>query len=76
MINAMTGGSDFAEDINRQLAQVANEFNIPIAVGSQTIALEDPDTVESFSVVREIVEKGIVIGNLSARTSLEDAKRQ
>lgn len=75
MINAMTGGSDFAEDINRQLAQVANEFNIPIAVGSQTIALEDPDTVESFSVVREIVEKGIVIGNLSARTSLEDAKK-
>lgn len=74
MINAMTGGSDFAEDINTQLAQVANEFNIPIAVGSQTIALEDAETIKSFAVVRDIVDKGIVIGNLSGRASVDEAK--
>ena len=39
MINAMTGGSNLSEEINRDLARVAREFNLPMAVGSQTIAL-------------------------------------
>lgn len=74
MINAMTGGSDFSEDINRDLAEVANEFNIPMAVGSQTIALEDEETRKSFEVVREVIKDGIVISNLSGFATPEDAK--
>ena len=41
MINAMTGGGEFAMEINRQLADMARTYEIPMAVGSQTIALEN-----------------------------------
>ncbi len=75
MINAMTGGSDFAEEINMHLAEVAKEFNIPMAVGSQTIALEEEDSAQSFKIVREVCEDGIILGNLNGMATLEDAKR-
>src|SRR5665648_85904 len=76
LINAMTGGSEFSSDINRNLAELALEFNIPMAVGSQTIALEDENCCESFKVVREIVgPNGIVISNLSGTATPDDVKR-
>lgn len=76
LINAMTGGSEFSSEINKNLAELALEFNIPMAVGSQTIALEDENCCESFKVVREIVgNDGIVISNLSGRASATDVKR-
>lgn len=76
LINAMTGGADFSKDINRDLATLAKAFNIPMAVGSQTIALEEADNQGSFRVVRDIVgDEGIVIGNLSGQASIEDAQR-
>lgn len=77
MINAMTGGSEFTEGINEDLAKLAKEFNIPMAVGSQTIALcNDKECLNSFSVVREIIgEEGIVISNLSGNANLEDVKQ-
>lgn len=75
MINAMTGGNEFSEDINRDLAGVANEFRIPMAVGSEKIALEDEDARESFEIVREIIKDGIVLSNLSGEATVEEAKR-
>lgn len=75
MINAMTGGNNLSEEINRDLANVAREFNLPMAVGSQTIALEDEDARKSFEIVREIIDDGIVISNLSGFSSAEDAKK-
>lgn len=75
MINAMTGGSDFSQEINRDLSNLAKEFNIPMAVGSQTIALEEEESRESFKVVREIIgSNGIVISNLSGQATLQEAK--
>lgn len=74
MINAMTGGSDLSEEINKSLANVAAEYDLPMAVGSQTIALEDKDSRKSFEIVREIIKDGIVISNLSGFASTEDAK--
>ncbi len=72
IINAMTGGSDLSQDINRDLSRLAKEFNIPMAVGSQTIAVEDSTKTSSFEVVREnIGPEGIVISNLSGQASLE-----
>lgn len=76
LINAMTGGADFSQEINKDLAILAKEFNIPMAVGSQTIALEEEDSQESFKIVREIIgNDGIVISNLNGQASVEDAKR-
>jgi len=53
MINAMTGGTNFSREINRELSKIAKKHNIPMAVGSQTIALEDGDSHKSFKIVRD-----------------------
>ncbi len=77
MINAMTGGAEFTKSINTDLARLAKKFNIPMAVGSQTIALcEEEGCIESFKIVRETLgDDGIVVSNLSANASLEDCKK-
>ncbi|MDF2591236.1 MAG: fni [Clostridia bacterium] len=71
MINAVTGGTDYTYDINKQLAQLSMTYNIPMAVGSQTIALHDLSKQEGFKIVREINKSGIVIANISANSSYE-----
>lgn len=77
IINAMTGGSDFSREINQDLSGIAKEFKIPMAVGSQTIALcEDEECIDSFKIVREnIGDEGVVIANLSAHATVDEAKR-
>ncbi len=72
MINAMTGGTEYSGEINRKLARLAVKFNIPIAVGSQTVALNDPKAADTFRKVREINNEGIVIANLSANSDIDD----
>lgn len=73
MVNAMTGGGELSADINEDLSSICESLNIPMAVGSQTIALEDNEALESFSLVKE---KNLVrIGNLGAEKSLEDFKK-
>jgi len=75
LINAMTGGSEFSEEINRDLSNIAKDFNIPMAVGSETIALEEKEAEKSFRVVRDTIgDEGIVIGNIGGLSSPEDAK--
>lgn len=72
MINAMTGGGDLSADINEDLSSICKNLNIPMAVGSQTIGLEDAQAEESFSLIKD---KDLVrIGNLGAERSLEDFK--
>lgn len=73
MINAVTGGTDYTAEINEKLAVLARDFNIPMAVGSQTIAIQDAHAEQGFRIVREINKDGIVIANVSANSSLEDA---
>ena len=76
MINAMTGGGEFAMEINRQLADMARTYEIPMAVGSQTIALENGEEAErSFRVVREEMGEGLVLANLNANATPQDALR-
>lgn len=77
LINAMTGGSALTQEINRDLSTLAKEFNIPMAVGSQTIALEnDEESIESFKIVREIIGiDGIVISNLSGQATVAQARQ-
>ena len=76
IINAMTGGTEFAGEINRELSLLAKTFNIPMAVGSETILLcEDDACKDSFKIVREnISDEGIVIANLNGHATLDDVK--
>jgi len=65
-INAMTGGSEQAKVINQRLAQLALAFKLPMATGSMSIALKDPSSMETFSIIREVNPHGFLIANLGA----------
>jgi isopentenyl-diphosphate Delta-isomerase len=75
LINAMTGGAERTERINRDLAEVARRTGIAMAVGSQRAALKDERLVRTYAVVREVNPDGIVIANLGAGASVPDAQR-
>jgi len=63
IISAMTGGYGKAEEINRNLAAVAEEFGVGMGVGSQRAALENPEVARTYSVIKEY-EIPLRIGNL------------
>jgi isopentenyl-diphosphate delta-isomerase len=65
-INAITGGVDDAENVNRELALTAKECGLALAVGSQMAALENPLYVKTFQVVREVYPEGIIFANMGA----------
>jgi isopentenyl-diphosphate delta-isomerase len=75
-INAMTGGGgEKTLNINRDLARVASECGIAIAVGSQMSALKNAEEVESYRIVRKENPHGIVIGNLGSEATVDEALR-
>ncbi len=48
LINSLTGGTEQAKEINRMLAATAGRFGLAMAVGSMTIAIEEPELKDSF----------------------------
>ncbi|UCH05132.1 MAG: type 2 isopentenyl-diphosphate Delta-isomerase [Candidatus Thorarchaeota archaeon] len=66
VIAAMTGGHPRTYDINRKLAEAAEMLRIPIGVGSQRAAIEDPSLADTFRVVREKAPSVPVIANIGA----------
>ena len=70
IINAITGGGAFPRKINEALAVAANETGIAIAVGSQTVAMENPECADSFRIVRKLNPNGLVIANVGANSSV------
>ena len=75
VINAMTGGAAGVAEINRTLARVAARFGLAMAVGSQTAALRDPSTTDSYAVVRREHPGGVVLANLSADVDPATARK-
>lgn len=66
IISCMTGGTEEAENINAQLALVAEELQIPIGVGSQRQALENDKYSHTYDVIRKNAKTVPVLGNLGA----------
>ncbi|MGQ4911042.1 MAG: type 2 isopentenyl-diphosphate Delta-isomerase [Candidatus Thorarchaeota archaeon] len=66
IIAAMTGGHPRTKSINQRLAVAAEELGIPIGVGSQRAAVEDPSLADTFSIVRESAPSVPVIANIGA----------
>jgi isopentenyl-diphosphate delta-isomerase len=66
VIAAMTGGHPKTYEINKKLAGAAEELRIPIGVGSQRAAVEDPSLADTFQVVREAAPSVPVIANIGA----------
>lgn len=69
LIDAMTGGTDKSLQINRILAAAASKYGLAMAVGSMTVAIENPALRNSFTIVRETNPDGIILANLGANCS-------
>jgi len=65
MVAPMTGGHPRAHELNRRLAIVAEEFGLAFGVGSQRIALEDPECAPYFAV-RDVAPGVPLFANLGA----------
>lgn len=65
LISSMTGGAQQAGEINRVLAETAQEFGLVMGVGSQRAALEDPSTAGTFQV-RRYAPDVLLLANLGA----------
>ncbi|KRM68032.1 type 2 isopentenyl-diphosphate Delta-isomerase [Apilactobacillus ozensis] len=74
-IEAMTGGSKLAGELNEKLARIANKCNLAIASGSESIAIKDASTVQSFANLRKFNPNGIIIANMGASHSVNNAKK-
>jgi isopentenyl-diphosphate delta-isomerase len=64
IISAITGGTEEAEKINRILATVAGKLSIGIGVGSQRIAIQQPEVEKTFRIVRDEAPDTLIIGNI------------
>lgn len=63
LISSMTGGTDAAQRINRNLAEAASQLGIAMGLGSQRAMLEDPTLIDSYSV-REIAPDILLFANM------------
>jgi len=66
LIEGMTGGTEIAAIINKNLATIAEEYNIPMGVGSQRVALKHPEVRWTFKIARETAPNAFLIGNIGA----------
>ena len=66
LVSSMTGGTDRGREINRHLGEAIHELGLAMAVGSQRVMLENPSTLPTFRVVREVAPNALVLGNLGA----------
>ena len=74
-INAMTGGGgNETYKINEGLAEVAKEFGLAMAVGSQMAAIKNPSERSTFEIVRKVHKDGILFANLGSEATVDQAK--
>jgi len=79
LISSMTGGTDRALAINRNLAVAAERAGVALALGSQRAALEDPSLLPTYRV-RDVAPKLVLFANLGAvqfnyGMTIDDARR-
>jgi isopentenyl-diphosphate delta-isomerase len=65
LISSMTGGAEWSARINRNLALAAQEWHIPMGVGSQRAAVEDDSLVYSYQI-RSYAPEVPLLANLGA----------
>jgi isopentenyl-diphosphate delta-isomerase len=66
IVTGMTGGTERAADVNRQLALLAERQGIAFGVGSQRAMSEDPARAGTFEV-RKVAPSTVVLGNIGLR---------
>jgi isopentenyl-diphosphate delta-isomerase len=65
LISSMTGGTAQAKTINFRLAEVAQHYKLAMGVGSQRVAVENPQVADTFAV-RSHAPDILLFANLGA----------
>ena len=65
LISSMTGGTERAQNINRLLAEAAQQTRIAMGLGSLRAAVENPDLVATYQV-RPVAPDILLFANLGA----------
>jgi len=65
LISSMTGGTDLAMRINRNLAEAAQANGIALGVGSQRAGIRNPDVAYTYRV-RDVAPDILLFGNIGA----------
>ncbi|MEM7593108.1 MAG: alpha-hydroxy-acid oxidizing protein, partial [Cyanobacteria bacterium P01_A01_bin.83] len=65
LISSMTGGTEQAKLINCRLAVAAQKHGLAMGVGSQRIAVENPDVAHTFAI-RSHAPNAMLFANLGA----------
>ena len=65
LISSMTGGTDMARAINRNLALAAQQHGIAMGLGSQRAAIEDGALADSYAI-RDIAPDILLFANIGA----------
>ncbi|MBI2396121.1 MAG: type 2 isopentenyl-diphosphate Delta-isomerase [Deltaproteobacteria bacterium] len=77
VIAAMTGGTDEAARVNRELASIAEERGYAFGLGSQRAMMKRPDCAPSY-VVRDVAPTTVILGNIggvqAARSSTDEIR--
>lgn len=63
IVASMTGGTEWAAQVNRELAQAAEELGLGFGLGSQRAMFERPHTASTFKV-RDVAPTVFLTGNL------------
>jgi isopentenyl-diphosphate delta-isomerase len=66
LVGAMTGGTEKAAKINAAIAEAVEKLHLGMGVGSQRIAIDNPKTERSFSIVREKAPTAFILANIGA----------
>jgi isopentenyl-diphosphate Delta-isomerase len=66
LVSCMTGGYTRGKQLNKSIAEVCEELQIPLGVGSQRQMLEHRSRESSFAVVRKAAPRVPIIGNIGA----------
>ena len=65
LISSMTGGTELAQLINSRLAATAQRYGLAMGVGSQRVAIENPEVISTFAV-RSHAPDILLFANLGA----------
>ncbi|MBC7823051.1 MAG: type 2 isopentenyl-diphosphate Delta-isomerase [Candidatus Parcubacteria bacterium] len=65
LISSMTGGTEIAKQINQRLATIAQHYKLAMGVGSQRVAVENPQVADTFAM-RAIAPDAVLFANLGA----------
>ena len=66
VIGAMTGGTEWAAELNRRLARAAARVGVGMGLGSQRAMIERPELSATFAVREAAPDLPLLIGNVGA----------